>query len=146
MVGSSQSTGFTLVELMVVVLIIGLLAAAAGPFTGAWTDSATVHKAQGYLDQAFRHARAVALRNEFKAIGDAPAARLVFDTGNREIKVCRDLNDASCRDAWWRVDIPTGVELALPAGNAVELTNRGLPVRPVSIRISRGDESHDYVL
>ena len=55
--------GFTLIELMIVVLIAGLLMLVAAPFTSQWSDRAKITEAQGVLNQAVSRAKAAALRN-----------------------------------------------------------------------------------
>lgn len=60
---TKRKNGFTLIELMVVVLIAGLLMLAAAPFTRAWTDSAKITETKGILRQAVSRAKAAALRN-----------------------------------------------------------------------------------
>ena len=71
--------GLTLIELMIVLAIVGLLALVATPLTSSWGASADLHTAAGQLNQAYAHARAVALRNEAGAVGDDAAARIVHD-------------------------------------------------------------------
>ena len=131
--------GFTLIEMMIVILIVGLLALIAGPFTGAWSDGANVHKAQGELDQAVRYARAAALRNEVGARGNEAAIRLLVD--GSEVKVCRTVTGA-CADVWWQTEMPNGVAIA--GATEVLFDNKGLALGAVTITLSRGGESHDY--
>lgn len=131
--------GFTLIEMMIVILIVGLLALIAGPFTGAWSDGANVHKAQGELDQAVRYARAAALRNEVGATGNEAAIRLLVD--GSEVKVCRAVT-GDCDDVWWQTEMPNGVAIA--GATEVLFDNKGLALGAVTITLSRGGETHAY--
>lgn len=137
--------GFTLIEMMIVILIVGLLALIAGPFTGAWSDGANVHKAQGELDQAMRYARAAALRNEVGATGAEPAIRLMVDGST--VKVCKAVTGA-CNDTWWQTELPSGVAIDFPSGmpNEVVFDNKGLAIDAVTITLSRGGESYGYAV
>lgn len=139
-----EERGFTLIEMMIVILIIGLLAIATSPFTGAWSDSANIHKAHGELDQATRYARAAALRNEAGATGGQPASRVIVDGSS--VKVCKSLTGA-CADTWWQSRLPSGVAIDFPSGMPSEVVfdNKGL-AQAVTITLSKGRESYDYVL
>lgn len=123
MVGAlcNRQTGLTLIETAVVLLIIGLLAVAASPLTSSWRTNADLHTAGGQLNQAYSQAKAVALRNAAGATGNEAAARIAFDPGARELKVCAS-SIGPCTDALWRVTLPPGVELALAGGG--ELSHR----------------------
>ncbi|MCY1267955.1 hypothetical protein D9M68_216870 [compost metagenome] len=68
--------GFSLIELMIVVALIGILAMIAGPFTMAWSDSAQARDAEGLLNQGIGRAKATALRNRYAMIDAQPAALL----------------------------------------------------------------------
>ncbi|MCK9505349.1 MAG: prepilin-type N-terminal cleavage/methylation domain-containing protein [Porticoccaceae bacterium] len=131
--------GFTLIELMIVILIIGLLALVTGPFTGAWSDGANIHKAQGELDQAVRYARAASLRNGAGAIGNEPAMRIIVDDST--VKVCKTVSGA-CGDVWWQTSLPGGVSVT--GESEVLFDNKGLPINAATITLTRGTESHVY--
>ena len=60
----NNSKGFSLIELMVVVAIIGLLAVVASPYTGTWITSSQVQTAKGNLVQAHARAKAAGLRGQ----------------------------------------------------------------------------------
>lgn len=146
MVNRPTSCGFTLIEVMLVVLIIGLLATMAGPFTTAWTASANLHKAQSALDQTIRHARAAALRNQHKAHGDEPAARLLFDPQSHEFRACKTLT-GNCDSVWWRAAISERVNVTFqPNNHTINLNKLGLPLQPTRITLSQGGDSHVHEL
>ncbi len=77
-----KQAGITLIEMMVVLMIIGLLAIAASPFTSAWTDSAKVSETQSVIEQAIGRAKASALRNPVGIASDEPASALCYADGN----------------------------------------------------------------
>lgn len=124
---------------MIVILILGILALVAAPFTGAWSDSANIHKAQGELDQAVRYARAASIRNEAGAIGDDPVIRMTVDGST--VKVCKSVS-GTCNDIWWQTKLPSGVTIA--GASAILFDNKGLAIDAVTITLSRGAESHAY--
>ncbi|WP_190324489.1 pilus assembly FimT family protein [Pseudomonas profundi] len=139
--GRNLQAGFTLIELAVVLLIIGLLALAASPLTSSWTTNSDLHTAAGQLNQAYNHAKAAALRNASGAVGDEPAARIAFDPAVRELKVCKTPTGA-CSNVLWRATLPSGVKLSLTGVSLpVELNNRGQPVTPFTASLSKGGET-----
>lgn len=82
--------GFTLIELMIVVLIVGLMLLVASPFTGAWSDSARLTEAKGVWTEAIGRAKAAALRNpagvSTTAAGDVEVAAAVCITNAIEVR------------------------------------------------------------
>ncbi|CAD5108228.1 pilus assembly FimT family protein [Zestomonas carbonaria] len=74
-----RHAGFSLVELMIVVTLLGVLLMVAAPFTAAWSDSAQVRDAEGLLNQGIGRAKAAALRNRHGMIDDQPSALLCLD-------------------------------------------------------------------
>ena len=130
-----RQLGLSLIELAIVLLIVGLLAMAATPLTSSWGAGSDLHAASGQLNQAFGHARAVALRNEGGAVGDDPAARIVHDAASRQLRVCR-LPSGPCTDPLWRSTLPSGV--ALTGTFPILLNNRGQLAAPVSVQLAKG--------
>lgn len=142
----NRQHGLTLIELAIVLLIVGLLALAATPLTSSWGANADLGTAAGQLDQAYAHARAVALRNEAGALGDDPAARIVHDPQTRELRVCR-LPVGSCREVLWRSALPAGVVLSLQDRSfPVELNNRGQLLTPLSVQLTKGGVTDVHIL
>lgn len=68
----------TLVELLIVLLIIGLLAVAASPFTSGWVKDAKLAEGASALEEAIGRAKSVAMRNQAKVTDNTPASRLCF--------------------------------------------------------------------
>lgn len=133
------SGGFTLIEVMIVLLLVSLLAVAAAPFTATWIASADVQQASGQLEQAVRLTKARALRNAVEAIDNATAARLFHDQASNEVRVCQALT-GDCTAVWWQATLPNGVTLTIP-GSEVRFSNRGRPAAgAVSYTLAKGDE------
>lgn len=118
--------GFTLIELMIVVLIVGLMLLVAAPFTRTWTDSAKLTEAKGILTQAVGVAKASALRNPAGAhrkgvmilgvstMVTGTAAAVCIDDSTNKIKVLEATIAASAEcpstgRVIWQANLPIGV-------------------------------------
>lgn len=123
----SHQYGMTLIELMIVIVIIGLLAVVASPFTAAWLHEAQVNEAKSLLHRAHSEAKAVALRNPDGVVDNEIAASVTLDDDNGVIVVCEGAaGGAGCTDGGsamtWRSDWPGGVSSSV---TEIEINNRG---------------------
>lgn len=109
----AKTRGFTLIELMIVVLIIGLMLLVAAPFTRAWTDSAKLTEAKGILTQAIGVAKASALRNPAGLQMTSAAAVVCINSDNKiEVLQSSTATTASCPSTGtliWQADLPVEV-------------------------------------
>jgi prepilin-type N-terminal cleavage/methylation domain-containing protein len=79
---SSPNSGFTLIEVMIVVAIIALIALVAAPLSGRWVTDANRLEAEGQLNQAVGRAKASALRNYMGATGNAAVTAICLSPDN----------------------------------------------------------------
>jgi prepilin-type N-terminal cleavage/methylation domain-containing protein len=75
-----HSAGFTLVELMVTIAIVGVLLVMAGPLATNWVISAQTHAARTQLIEGFDVAKALALRNPNNVVLPSAAAGMSVTT------------------------------------------------------------------
>lgn len=149
--GVRSSSGFTLLELMITIVVMALLLLAAMPFTSAWVDGTRQMRARSNLIEAVGQARALAMRNPEATGTGAPVTAVLYQSGQRALCVVTlesgtwsattCLTDGkSCQGAeagkaaegvsWLGCITSGGADLALRAGGAdfhcVAYDSRGL--------------------
>lgn len=131
--------GVTLVELMIVILIIGLLALAASPFTSTWVKNARTAEGASAVEEAIGRAKAAALRNTARIIGDKPASLICLTDSNTKVSLIVPSSTVpapSCDTAAaWSADISSIVSIkTIKDGTASSwacscFNNKGLPTK-----------------
>lgn len=90
--------GVTLVEMLIVVMIVGLLAVAASPFTSAWTSGARISETLSMMEQAVGRAKANAMRNPTGVTGNTAVTALCFTNSTLSLVGSTAANTANCQN------------------------------------------------
>jgi prepilin-type N-terminal cleavage/methylation domain-containing protein len=154
--------GFTMVELMVVIAIIGIFAVVAAPYTATWRQDADVRAASSTLELAYGKAKALALRNPVQAYETSAGVREIasgIKIENNVLMVCVGAPTAAGCTAGgaavvWSGDLPDGIAVTV---NNVQLSSLGLDNTGQSIDAdgdstlltyiaTKGAKSHDSEL
>lgn len=154
----SAVRGFTLIEMMITLLIIGVLALIAGPFTINWMHLSDMQRAKGQLMQAHGVARAAALRNSaalLNADPDNPVAvtAIRLDTDSERLTVVRCSSDGTCNEPpFWSEQLPANVRLTFDDDDTqveVKLDNTGRILGShswLNYQISKGGQREEGAL
>lgn len=144
--------GFTLIELMVVVVIMAILFAAGVPLTAKWIHGAHVHDSLNLLMQGKDQMRAVALRNPQGADIGTVAAGMKLESGSL-LSVCHgDPSNAECSAGGsqlvWATDLSRHREVQTTIGGSADAVLRldatGVWITAPSARtyeVSKGSQS-----
>jgi prepilin-type N-terminal cleavage/methylation domain-containing protein len=154
-----QHRGFSLIELMITVMILGLLMLVGVPFTAGWIHSAQVNEVRALVVQGYGQAKAAAVRNPLGQQGTEPSASLKLvtdDDGNATLLVCAgepedDECDIGGGRVTWQTGLSRGTEPKLREGIAVTLNDDnngiiefdsvGLPNNGTDYSVTKGEES-----
>lgn len=141
----SREQGFSLIELIITLAVLGILLMVGVPLTRAWSDSAYQREAAGLLQQGISRAKATALRNKGGAQNTSPAAILCLSESKLTV---RELGSCSAGDILWSVALPSSATVTAQKKNlsCVAFDNRGLVVEGTScstttLQVSVGNES-----
>lgn len=120
--------GFTLVELMVTIAILGILLALGLPLTSAWIDRSKVDNAAASLKTAIFDARVNALRNPNNRSNNVVATRVCIAADN-EINVVLLANPVPCA-ANKEAEETNGntVLKSTPFANDITFNQAGIPI------------------
>lgn len=75
--------GFTLIEVLIVITIIGVLALVAIPLSGRWVQNADLQETEGHLIEAIGRAKAIAQRNAAGMTSGAAASAVCISTATK---------------------------------------------------------------
>lgn len=117
----STQKGFSVIELMIVLLLLGMALAKGIPFTVEWVYSARVTEAESALIEGVGFAKAKALRNSNGVIEGRAVTAMCYDNGQFSIYEGDDnAKPAACDatlDRPWMQSIASTVDIKV-AGNA----------------------------
>lgn len=120
--------GFSLIELMLVVLLLGLLITASASLTADWLDQNKLKQAQITMAQAAEHARSLAHRNAGGRSNTQVAAFLLLQN-NQVCVVSGGYSTLDCTQPIWRSQLPvTTSSLNGLTSNCIGWNNIGVPV------------------
>lgn len=109
-----QHSGFTLIEIMIVIALIAFLALTVSPIGGSWVRSADVQKTEGNLTEAIGRAKAGALRNPSGVVGELPVTAICI-SDNLVVLQSTDNNPPNCTGLvgrqLWRTTLDAGVQI-----------------------------------
>lgn len=141
--------GVTLVELMIVILIIGLIAVAASPFTDRWVSSARISESVAAMEEAVGRAKAAAMRNTIRVTGDKGASRICFANATLKVVVPTAANqDPSCDSTpLWSAKLADKVTIKVP--NSIDwscscFNNKGLLTKVGGCNVCSDTQSLDF--
>ena len=86
----SKQLGFTLIETMIIVTIVGILAGLGSAFTVNWVRQAELNTATASLESAINLARSAAIRNETGVVKDKTAGHLCFSNHTLTVHIGGD--------------------------------------------------------
>lgn len=84
---TDRRQGFTLVELMVTIALIGIIVVIGVPLTAAWLDRSKANSAAASLKSAIFEARVLALRNTNNQLASATATSVCIDTTGKSVNI-----------------------------------------------------------
>ena len=129
----SQS-GFTLIEIVVTLSIMGLIMMTALPLTQSWVNSAVVLETKALLQQAYGRTRAIALANKAMVTADGAAAYMCVSSTKIYVQVAQtdgSLGTCGSTGFTWAGDVKanTTITTSAPASFVcMGLSNLGTPV------------------
>jgi prepilin-type N-terminal cleavage/methylation domain-containing protein len=114
----SNSKGFSLVEVMIVVTLIGLFATAASQLGAKWIQQTRLTEANGIVERAISQAKALAIRNPEQVFtNDATAALCVSDqTIKLKTVAAGAVNCTNAGAEIWAAKLPQGVTIKKTLG------------------------------
>src|SRR5690554_3381020 len=101
--------GFSLVELMIVLALLGFLLMLAVPLTNSWSASAKLRDAENLLQQGVGRSKALAQRNTLGVTGNQAAAHLCLDSTTAKIELYPA--DSCNGSVIWSAQLPAGVSI-----------------------------------
>lgn len=99
--------GFTLIEVLIVIAIIGALVLVAAPLTGGWVKEANITNVESAMNEAIGRAKAIALRNENAITGNNAVAAICIDSATRKLTVLESASAGASPDC----TTPTGAQV-----------------------------------
>ena len=120
--------GFSLVELMVVLALLGFLLMLVVPFTSTWSANAKLRDAENLLHQGVGRVKALAQRNNLGIKGSEVAARLCLDNATAKLEVYPA--DTCSGTTAWSAQLPTAISIKNDGAlfSCLAMSNRGLPL------------------
>jgi prepilin-type N-terminal cleavage/methylation domain-containing protein len=139
-----RNSGFTLIEVLIVIAIFAMIILVGAPLTGAWVTDASRLETEGQLTQAMGRAKAAALRNYMAATGDTPVTAICLADDNilTVLEGAPGTPSPDCNSATgtqlWRAKLHPSIAVKLNSEefSCVYFDNKGTPIKDCANTIS----------